>query len=138
MKPVVKKITQDDVALFLATNKRNRRKKKKGTSLDPAGDFVAEFTATNLLSILKDKRKSQVDLGWIVKKLLTLLDSEEAKVSEKIQILDRLKELIVLGAIQDKELAERISTGVSAASGLSDQDRDPFHNGKLLKIKRGA
>lgn len=130
-----KKVSQDDIALFLAKNHRVRgRPVKKSTSYEKhARRFVTEFSAASLFEALKD-RKTPITLSWIVKKLLEILRDPGTKPIDRIAVLDRLKDLLVLGAIQDPELAEQ----VQGVTGKSEEKSsfDPFKGGKL-KI-RGA
>ena len=124
-----KAITQEDVALFLARRKRKRGKPVvKGTPRD----FVAEFSASNLRDVLKDREKKPITLGWVIKKMLRLLDDENAKVSDKVVILDRLKDHLLLGAIQDPELAEAVTKRVSGEN--TKKRYDPFKAGKLKVV----
>lgn len=98
---------------------------------DIAKWFMDNFTPGKLMEILKDSRKEPINLEWYVKKLLKLYDHKETSATVKLQILDRFRDLILLGAIQDPEL-------VASMRGKAPvQEADPFM-GKKLKVRRGA
>lgn len=94
----------------------------------------------------------RVDLCWIVKRLLKLLDAPDAKVAEKVSILDRLRDLILLVALQDEDLAKEMSRRIEGSGKLprDTSGRDPFNvifpsspqeeaaKGKSRKRKVGA
>lgn len=128
--------TSFDLASFLAQHPRKRmaRTKKVGINSeaeDIAKWFMDNFTPGKLMEILKDSRKEPINLEWYVKKLLKLYDHKETSATVKLQILDRFRDLILLGAIQDPEL-------VASMRGKAPvQEADPFM-GKKLKVRRGA
>lgn len=89
-----------------------------------------------LLRALQDRGKP-INIEWYVKKLLGLLSEENARVGEKVQVLDRLKELLVLGAIQDPALSEYVTKRVEVGASASVQEQhDPFLGGRKLKIAK--
>lgn len=128
----VKVISDAEVALFLG---RKPRKGRKKYGKEESAQFLLEqFTAENIVSALKDKRGKKIDLVWIVRKLLDIYASEDTKSSDRLGVLDRLKELILLGAIQDKELVVEVNSVVKGDERGGETTDDPFTTGKLKVV----
>lgn len=65
------------------------------------------------------KAKKMLDLGWYVDQLLGLYENPDGK--DKVAILNCLRELMFLGAIQDKNVLARITMVTApAVKSLSD------------------
>lgn len=137
------RITPEQIALFLAKQPIKRRKNKKPPKPESppdeiAEDFMLNYSSARLLEVLVDGRGKKIDIGWIVKRYIDILDREDTKPAEETAILDRLQSLLVIGAIQDPKLAEEVQrkTGISAKGPIAkDLEEDgPF---KSLKIKTG-
>lgn len=124
-------LTEKDLAIWLA----NRKRKKVVKTDPPAVQMLHSFSAEKIFAALVDG-KSPITLSWYVKRLMALLDDGDAKVSDRLSILDRLRDLLLVGAIQDPELARalsrRVSTGVPS-TGTVVKMSDPFTK---LKVRR--
>jgi len=68
--------------------------------------LASSYQADNLQKALKDRKGKQIDLIWYVNELLKLHDDPLCK--DRVSILDRLRELIFLGAIQDPIILAKI------------------------------
>lgn len=140
IKPVL--ITERDVAVFLANKPRTRRKKAQSarpTAQSPhkeiTDEFLRNFSAKKLLEVLVDSKKKPIDVEWIIGKLLKLYDSAQ-KTADKIKILEKFQEFMLLGAIQSPELLESMTRKLADAP---KQMKDPFmgHKTNTLKIAKG-
>jgi hypothetical protein len=97
-------------------------------------EFIRNFSSYRLLEALVDYSGDPIDVEWIISRLLDIFDHPETKASERISILDRFQEYLVLGAIQDPKLAERIQrTGVKLSKPGAKSQTNPF----ALKIAGG-
>lgn len=140
-RPKIATVTESDVALFLAKRKgvkKRFRKDKKVRSTDSADQisefFLSNFSASNLLSVLKIKRgrvEEPITLEWIVREMLKLLDDPLGKVSEKMMILDRLRELLLLGCLQNRDLIDEVIKKTTPGSKSEEEIPDPF-----LKLRK--
>lgn len=122
-------ITPQDLAQFLGSD-APRKKPKASTEV-----FLKQFSAGSLGAILKDKT-SRIDLGWYVKELLRLLRDPECPHATRLLVIDRLHEMITLGAIQDPSLLEELKRDVKAAARKIP---DPFAGDaplKMVKLQR--
>jgi hypothetical protein len=123
------KVTTDhSVAAYLAGTSLPKKhgSKKDKTSQDKALTLLREFTAGNLYDILVDPKGNRIDLKWLVQRLVEITFT--GKASERLMALDRLKEFVLLGAIQEKDLADAMTRGGKAPS---ENQFDPF----ALKLK---
>lgn len=133
-------ITPEQIALYLADHPVKRRKGKKVKPESPpeeiAEEFLVNYTSARLLEVLVDSSGNKIDIGWIVRRYIDILDREDTKPAEETAILDRLQSFLVLGAIQDPKLADRVQrkTGISPKGPVAKEHSDPF---KGLKIKTG-
>jgi len=122
-------VTPQDVAVHVS--RRNRR--RVGKKLPPEEEMLLSFSAEKLFSALKDKGK-RIDMSWYVRKLLSLLSDEYAKVSDKVVILDKIRDLLVLGSVQDKGLIEEMTGKVESPKEMSG---DPFSGVRKVKLVGG-
>jgi len=120
----MKGITQETVASYLASRVASKRPVPKGTA---QGRLLHEFSSASLRRALKDGGK-HIDMAWIVRKLLETLNIAE-KASERVLVLDRIKDLMLLGAIQDPEIIQALRD-----KGIKVQVSDPFA-GERPKLK---
>lgn len=118
-------ITEQTVATWMAS--RQGKVRKTGPSASLAHSFSAEALKKALWD--RGSRKVAIDTGWIVRKLLDLFHSSTASAGDKIKVLERLQDLILLGAIQNTELIEWVGKGPKTKAGISD----PFSG---LKVAR--
>lgn len=139
MKPKIVAVTAQDVAAFLAKKPRKRRnalRKVKHTEKleNITDDFVRNFSARELFAALKDKRGRSINIRWYVEKLLEALKGA-GKASEKVLILDRFKELMLIGAIQDRDLAEHLTKTIPELADTKPAEQfDPFLRGRLKTV----
>ncbi len=120
-------ITEQTVATWMAS--RYGKVRKTG----PSASLAHGFSADALKKALWDRRSQKavaIDTGWIVRKLLEIFQSPQSTSGDRIKVLERLQELILLGAIQNVELIEWIGKGPKTKAGIPD----PF-SGKL-KVAR--
>ena len=67
--------------------------------------------------------------------MLALLESPDAKVSERLMILDRFRDLILLGGLQNPQLIDEIVRKTAPGFKLEQkEDKDPFSGKKPLKV----
>jgi hypothetical protein len=138
--PKIATISDRDVALWLAKNRRKRRRgnaakvTKKASDNDLADEFLRNFTPERLFAALVDGR-TPITIEWYVKRMLNILYAEETKSSDRITVLEKLKELLLLGAIQDSSLASAVQSNLSGKRSAPDIS-DPFVGGSL-KFKKG-
>lgn len=135
------RITPEQIALFLAQRPVKRRKGKKPPKPESppeeiAEDFMLNYSSSRLLEVLVDSKGKKIDIGWIIRRYLDILDREETKPAEETAVLDRLQRFLVIGAIQDPKLAERVErkTGLPPKGPGAKEHSDPFRG---LKIKTG-
>jgi len=138
-------ITEADAALFLA-RKGSERKCPRSDRVPRPTDakatvadwFLQNFSLRSLLRSLRTKKGKPITLEWIVKRMLDLLDSEDARVAERMMILDRLKDLLLLGAVQDPELSEEVYRRIlGGRPSTPGEQSDPFVDGRpKLKYRR--
>lgn len=135
--PSIKPISEYDVATFLAGKKRSQKKiSKRSKAKEVAHSFVEQFHIQNLMDVLVYK-KTPITLGWIVKEWLCIYDSPKTPSATQMAILDRLKELVLIGAVQDPELLEeikRLQTHQGSGKG-KPKTADPFAGEKLRFLK---
>jgi len=139
MKPVV--ITEQDAALWLARHPRKKRngrvKVRSGVSSEEvlADDFLRNFSVRSLHTALQENGKP-LDIVWYVKKLLEILRGADLQ-KDRLAVLDRIKELILLGAIQDPALSEDLMSRLPGAtkSPVNPID-DPFVGKPLRLLKK--
>lgn len=136
--PIV--ITPEAIALYQAEHpiKRHKNKKRATPTSSPediAEDFMLNYSSARLLEVLVDSRGKKIDIGWIIRRYLDILGREDIKPAEETAILDRLQSFLVLGAIQDPKLAERIErkTGLRGKGPVAKEHSDPF-KGQKLKV----
>lgn len=138
MKPVA--ITEQDAALWLARHPRKKRdsriKVRSRVSSEEilADDFLRNFSVRALHIALQDNGKP-LDISWYVKNLLVILRSAELQ-KDRLAVLDRIKDLILLGAIQDPALSEEM---MSRLPGTSKSPVNPIEDpfvGQPLKLRR--
>jgi len=140
--PKIATVSDRDVALWLAKNrlKRKRGNAAKVTRKSPDEDlseaFLRNFTPERLFAALFD-RGTPITIEWYVKRMLGILDDPEAKSSDRITVLDKLKELLLLGAIQDSSLASAIQGNLSGRRSTTDIS-DPFVGSSLRLRKEGT
>lgn len=137
-------VTIQDVSLFLAKNKRKRRgSKPKRVTVRSSDEALAEemlsnFTLERLYGALS---KHKVTIDWFVSQLMELYHAETTRTSEALMILDRLQELLLMGAIQDtslaKDLDKRLSLSPKKGSDVAPRRSDPF-TGKGLKLRKDS
>lgn len=114
-------MTAQDLASAAARNpKRGKR------SLEAASKLAAQFDAAILKSALKE-----FDLKRYVRELKKTL-KEADRISDRLSILDRLYEVVLLAASQDSSMVEDLKGKVLG----STPTEDPF--AKPLKLKKGA
>jgi hypothetical protein len=95
-KSKVATISEEDVGAFLARRSppkpRHGSKKlsRRSDRTDLSEHFLSQFSVGNIYEVLVDLKGKRIDLDWIVKKYLKLLDDSFAKVAEKKVILDTL------------------------------------------------
>jgi hypothetical protein len=124
-------ITERDVAIFLAKNPRSRPKKptQRSKPKEISAALLDEFSPHSLLENLKDTRKGKkgrrIDLGWYKDHLLELFEKPDTTASVRLQVLDRLKDLLLLGAIQDEEFAKTVA---SLEKQAREAPKDPVDN----------
>lgn len=71
-----------------------------------------------------------------MKKMISLLDSPDAKVAERLVILDRLRELLLLGGLQNPEFVEEIVRRTATGFELKKtEDKDPFAGASPVKLR---
>ena len=120
-------ITEQTIVTWMAS--RQGKVRKTGPSASLAHGFSAEALKKALWD--RGSRKAvAIDTGWIVRKLLDLFRSPAASTGDKIKVLERFQELILLGAIQNPELIEWMGKGPKTKAGIPD----PF-SGKLRVAK---
>ena len=110
-----KPVTIDDtlVCKYLAENpvrSKPGRQGRQGKRVEYAEALLKEFGVEVLRDALQT-RQDPITLRWYVDQLLTLLHSpaNECSSSTKLDILRELKQLMVLGAVQDSHLAKHIA-----------------------------
>ena len=115
-------VTAQDLAAAAARNpKRGKR------SLEAASKLAAQFDAAVLRSALKE-----FDLKRYVRELKKTL-REATRISDRLSVLDRLYEVLLLAASQDSSMIEDLRDKVMG----STPTEDPF--AKPLKLqKKGA
>ena len=132
-------ISDRDVALYLAKQPRKRKRgnaarvTRKSSDEDLSDEFLRNFTPERLFAALFDK-KTPITIEWYVKRMLRILDAPDTKSSDRISVLDKLKELLLLGAIQDSALASSITS--RSSGGSKTNISDPFA-GDSLKFREG-
>jgi hypothetical protein len=145
MKPKIATVTESDVAIFLARRepKKKKRKDHKVRSKDSVEDisefFLENFSAANLLNILKVKngrKEDPITMEWIVQQMLGLLNSPDAKVSERLTILDRLRDLLLLGGLQNPDLIAEVVKKTTSGFELTPpkKNKDPFTGEGGLRV----
>jgi hypothetical protein len=127
-------ITARDIAAYLAKSPRKKQhKSKKIDSPEKAADtYVRDFSALNIHDVMRDKKGVKINIEWIIKELVKIYATTE-KDATKVQILDRLQDFIVLGAIQDAEMIKAVRTAAGQVQSGKKKTEDPF-----LKIAKGA
>jgi len=131
--PNIKSIADTDVALHLARKPRPRRgsKPKRVTCASSntvlAGEMLSNFTVESLYKALS---KHKISMEWYVNSLIDLASDEATRSSEKLIIYDKLKDLLLLGAIQDvslaKDLEKKLTLSPKKGSEVSTLAKDPF------------
>jgi hypothetical protein len=136
MNTKTKPITQEQLAKFLGSYPRDPRKDTPEINEDYAERLLYQFSAKSIY----DKLLSEsVSISWIIRELVRLYNEECDRVSDKITLLDRLKEYVLLGAIQDPKFIESLDASTKDGTTLSDpfvQFREPRK--KLEVSKPGA
>ena len=131
---MIRAITDADVAVFLASKKRKKRKiSRQSKPEEIARSFSEQLHIKNLYEILR-QGTTPINLAWIVNKWLDMLDDRNTNSSVKMSILDRLRELILIGAVQDPELIESITQKTAIPSSKKKKSADPFA-GDALKFR---
>lgn len=116
-------VTDNQIAVFLSRNKKKRKD-------SPEGRFLEQFSARSLQEALKTKNK-KIDLKWYVNELVGIVKDSELD-SARLTALERLKELITLGAIQDEELINSLTSGTDEKK---KRMKDPFtKSNKTLRM----
>lgn len=115
----VKAVTEQQISQYLGRCPRkplqvNAAKPK--TTEQCADRFLRQFTASSIYSTLEEE---EISLRWVIQQLVDLYNSDDAKVSEKVMILDRIREFVHLGAIQDKGFLRSLDNA-STTKKLSD------------------
>lgn len=116
-------VTEKDLALYLAD-----RGPGPPTATE-ANEFLTAYSTKKLKKALKTPEGVPITLAWYVEQLLELKDEPDTKAVDRINILDRLRALLVLGAIQDPELARRLQS--SSAGEKPKPMSDPFTERQL-------
>lgn len=108
----------------------------KRKPVTPADRFLEQFRAENLEKALRRSSRQPISLAWIIKELLGIYAASEDE-SLRIQILEKFRDMIALGASQQEELG-RVLSAEKARAGKSGPD--PFSGDTMprLKVKRGA
>lgn len=119
-------ITAQDLAQFLGSD-TSKKKTKASTEV-----FLKQFSSGSLGAILKDKAR-KIDLAWYVKELLRLLRDPECPHATQLVILDRLQDMIVLGAVQDPTLLKELKGDIKNAA---KRIPDPFAGDTPLKMAK--
>ncbi len=134
--PKVAVVTEQDVATFLARNPRKKRHKLRkvkpatATLEEMTDEFLRSFSAQALFQALRTREGKPLDIHWYVERLLSIYkEADQAK--DRLAVLDRIRGLTLIGAIQDPALQEHL---VAKVPELRNTD-DPFA-GKKLKIRR--
>lgn len=92
--------------------------------------LAQSYTAESIETALTPKKsKKMLDLGWYVDQLLALYDDPGEK--NKVSILNCLRELMFLGAIQDKTVLDKIL--VATAPQGTTLKFDPFASRPRLR-----
>ena len=118
----MKALTEKELVLHLAGCNRKLTTQADG------------YTRASLEEALKDG-KTICDLKWYARRLLDLLDDPQQK--DKPGILDRLRELMFLGAVQDPQVLEKIREATAppvSALKFSGGCEDPFSGKRKRKV----
>ena len=115
----VKAVTEQQISQYLGRSPRkplqvNAAKPK--TTEQCADRFLRQFTASSIYSTLEEE---EISLRWIIQQLIDMYNSDDARISEKIMISDRLREFVLLGAIQDRSFLKSLDSATSTKK-LSD------------------
>lgn len=114
-------VTEKDLALYLADPGPGP------PTATAANEFLHAFSAKKLKTALKTEGGVPITMKWYISELLTLLRDDDTKTVDRINILDRFRALLVLGAMQDPELARKLErTQVDKPKPMSD----PFVSGE--------
>lgn len=133
----MKQIQEQEIAIFLAGWKSCKRKVgRPRTSSKPPVDapraLLENFRAYEIVDALMDGKR-RINLGWYVEHLLKIFHSKTSKQTDRLMVLDRLKELMVLGALQQKDMATFVRT---KGAGAKEKLVDPFAP-RVLSMKPG-
>jgi hypothetical protein len=116
-----KTIDAQTLALFLVDPTRVKSRKKRTL----AQEFLESHSVRSISKALRDGR-TKIDLTYCVKAYVKLFHDERARISDQLAIIDRFRELIVLGAIQDPNLAEYLTRAVARLDQKEEKMSDPF------------
>jgi hypothetical protein len=120
--PKIAIIGPQDIAKWVTNRKRGKKVKKPSTSAEASEHLIEQFRSEKILAALKDAKGKPVDIDWLVKRWVE--EAEEAESSkDRREALEKLEQFIVLGAIQDKDLAESIGKIVKEGK---EPITDPF------------
>ena len=99
-----------------------------------AENFVKQFGAQALESILMDEKGNAINFEWIVAQMLIVFYDRETTSQTKLLILKELKEMIKMGAIQQEDLQEHLGKLESSVEKVKrEASPDPFVLPKLVK-----
>ena len=139
-------VSEVDVALFVArkvqeSEGKRRKRYRSDRKVKPADPpdvisewFLQNFSSQNLLQALQTKAGKPITLAWIVQRMLDILDDEESKAAERMAVLDRLRDLLLLGSIQDPELSEEVQCRIAGGKPSPGKAQyDPFSGEKGKK-----
>ncbi len=116
------KIDEQTLALFLVSPDKVKNKKKRTA----AQEFLEGHSVREIFKALKDGR-TKIDLMWCIQAYLELYYDERARISDQLTIIDKFRELILLGAIQDPALAEFVTRSIAKAEQSKQEPlSDPF------------
>lgn len=116
---MAKQFDEKTLALFLGGT-------KKLTGKGEARELLKRFNAVAIKQALECSGET-LDLTWYVRRMLDVYDDEETPAPTRVTCLDRIKEIMVLGAIQDKALVEYIETlDAKQSRGVKSLPNDPI------------
>lgn len=131
-----KAVTAEDIALHLSGVTRRKMTNINQNSKPHlhAHEMLDNFGVSKIWQALAKKK---VDITWYINKLISMAENAE-RDADALNALEKIKEMMIIGAIQDPELAEWIQARSTGKPPKSGEDFDPFtvKVKKTLKLKK--